>query len=101
MVTNVWGSRSGKFLKHDEASFFINFFRLAASEADRINEAEESEDDSLDDVDAATAMLELKHGQVPNGNQDIYTRDYIQQKYLRKKPKLREVCEGYFSYNAR
>ncbi|KAK6621170.1 hypothetical protein RUM43_011476 [Polyplax serrata] len=64
--------------------------RLAASEADRINEAEESEDDSLDDVDAATAMLELKHGQVPNGNQDIYTRDYIQQKYLRKKPKLRE-----------
>lgn len=65
-------------------------FRLAASEADRINEAEESEEDSLDDVDAATAMLELKHGQTgSNSNHETYSREYVQQKYIRKRSKMR------------
>lgn len=55
-------------------------FRLAASEADRMNEAEESDEDSLDDVDAATAMLELKHGQRQHHG-----------KQWRKKPRMGEV----------
>lgn len=67
----------------------IVFFRLAASEADRMNDAEESDEDSLDDVDAATAMLELKHGQ----------RQHHEKQY-RKKPPMAEVNKKLFIWTS-